>query len=110
MGGKRVAEQVRRALILAAKAAPIVVAIDQSGCGCAHACAYDDGSGLAPAGGGFTFATGGWASADSGPLIFMAGSGGVGGTMGMSGRDSGSLDARADAPSTDARDAGKDGG
>ena len=32
MGGKRIAEQVRRALILAAKTAPVVVAIDSTGC------------------------------------------------------------------------------
>ena len=32
MGGKRIAEQVRRALIVAAKTMPIVVAIDATGC------------------------------------------------------------------------------
>lgn len=32
MGGKRIAEQVRRALVAAAKTAPVVVAIDASGC------------------------------------------------------------------------------
>ena len=39
MGGKRIAEQVRRALVAAAKVAPVAVAIDATGCGDDWPCA-----------------------------------------------------------------------
>jgi hypothetical protein len=39
MGGKRIAEQVRRALIAAARTGTVVVAIDVSGWGCSTDCA-----------------------------------------------------------------------
>src|SRR5947207_5182395 len=38
MGGKRIGEQVRRALIAAAKVAPVAVVIDASGCGSDSTC------------------------------------------------------------------------
>jgi hypothetical protein len=44
--GQRIAEQVRRALIAAAKAAPVAVAIDASGCSddwpCGTGCVFDE--------------------------------------------------------------------
>jgi len=99
--GHRIADQVRRALILAAKVAPVAVVIDASGCGC-HACAGDGGPPCDPTPSTGYCGTGGYnpggsVSRDAGPLIFQAGAGGVGGTMGM-GLDAGG----------DARDAGKD--
>jgi len=39
MGGKRIAAEVRRALVTAAKTMPIVVAIDATGCVCPCSCA-----------------------------------------------------------------------
>lgn len=41
MGGKRIAEQVRRALIMAAKTGTVVVAMDAAGCGDDSLCAAE---------------------------------------------------------------------
>jgi hypothetical protein len=111
MGGKRIAEQVRRALIVAAKVAPVAVVIDASGCGCTP-CAGDPADKPNLGGGmGGVSNTGGFAGPwDSGPVIFLSG----GGTMGMGGRGGrlNARDASQDAPSkSDAStDASKDGG
>jgi hypothetical protein len=40
MGGKRIAEQVRRALIAAAKTMAVAGAIDAAGCSSSSSCAY----------------------------------------------------------------------
>jgi len=42
MAGKRIAERVRRALITAAKVAPVAMTIDASGCDNGLGCAVDD--------------------------------------------------------------------
>jgi hypothetical protein len=126
MGGKRIADQVRRALIVAAKVAPVAAVIDASGCDiepeqeypCAAVCPRDfpcppdawgyGGGGYSPSksrGTGGVRSTGGRANAGA-PI-------GGGGMTGIGGRDSGkdARDASADATALDASlDASKDGG
>jgi hypothetical protein len=82
MGGTRIAEQVRRALIAAAKVAPVAVVIDASGCGSDTSCAYiccENGTGTCCLDGGSGgHNTGGFPSRDARALIFPGG--GTGGT------------------------------
>lgn len=116
MGGKRIADQVRRALMLAAKVAPVVAAIDASGCDiepeneypCAAVCPRDypcppDAWGYG--GGGYSpskkiAGSSGGAGANTGGRSF-------GGAFGMGGRDAGGDSASKSDASTDAS---KDGG